>query len=925
MNRTGLWFRILRRQAGSERTSYLALAVCLAVAILVTQVHAGVLDADRIRTLHTYGYQHGLFADCPQELAAELADDARVKELGFSSIYGFAANPDSDASDPVPLGDLDETARRLADVGLLTGRWPERGNEIAMEQSALYVLRLRAQAGDPVELAVSVPSGREDGEAEIRTLTFRLVGILADYSSAHYHPAESESSAYGLPGVILAGVPGANDFGPGTPAPNELSRTAWVRLKPGIPYVPFFREIAARHALPLDRYYLNTMAYKPDASLDRVGGGLQTNHSGYTPPDPSGQETDETSNSAFVLITILVVLLLALSALLFTTTLSMRRKSHAAATLRLRLAGASSRQVVLSAILQDVLSLAVLLPVGSATGILAAAILGWTVLPRHVPFFSPGIHADPLWWIWLTFSVGLAVGTAIAQRGAMRRRPLDTVQDPSGSAKGKPSRSSVPAAQPVRPAASDIRHPLALWAGRSFRENRIALSGVMVSLGLCLAILMIASYVLGILNLANRYASPFDVQLTHGSTTYMSSLRIPVMQARIDREDLSAIHGLHEVRSMVALSRHYMNLLTGPDEPEDGLAAQLRFEDPTDPERVSDADIALHREEMRSFGYADSERILTGSVTGIDMDTLDRFRPYVVEGEIHADALMSGSEVLLVVADDGGNGHVGDRLVFTQIVNPTGSTRRYSTVFPDVDWSGWERRDVEVTVGAVVRPDASDDAFPVRAHQGWPVLVWGDPAFRLFGLDGSASSVMIQMQDYRDDAAVRDEIARLGSLYPAMRVELRSEAEQREQSGNRTALALAYGTLVLLAGFALFIVYSFSQMLAARNRRLIGALRAGGLSLDRMRRVKALESGGLVLVAVLAAHLIGLGFAGVFLISPNRITVSTWNQILDVFRFYPAVPMLVLIPVLYGLVYLFQMAPIRRLYRLPVCELIREE
>lgn len=68
-----------------------ALAVCLAVAVLVIQVHAGVLDADRIRTLHTYGYQH----DCSWTAYQELAELADGTGGGTRNFFHLVDNPDS--------------------------------------------------------------------------------------------------------------------------------------------------------------------------------------------------------------------------------------------------------------------------------------------------------------------------------------------------------------------------------------------------------------------------------------------------------------------------------------------------------------------------------------------------------------------------------------------------------------------------------------------------------------------------------------------------------------------------------------------------------------------------------------------------------------------------------------------------------------
>ena len=185
------------------------------------------------------------------------------------------------------------------------------------------------------------------------------------------------------------------------------------------------------------------------------------------------------------------------------------------------------------------------------------------------------------------------------------------------------------------------------------------------------------------------------------------------------------------------------------------------------------------------------------------------------------------------------------------------------------------------------------------------MIVWGLDAFRLFGLEDRIQSVYIQMKDYRDDEKLRAAVQELDILYPYMTTLMRSEAEQQTQIGNNIVLSVIYLLLFLLALFSVFVIRSISLSLATRNRRLIGALRAGGFSWDRMRRLKALESFVLVASAALSAHVIGIGVAIPMLVNSNRIAVSTGNQILDLFRYYPLVPMLIILPALLALVYFF--------------------
>lgn len=916
MKRSKLWRRILLRQAWQSKSSYVTFAVCLAVALFITQLSADLTMSERTRIFHLYGYQHGVFVDCSDTVLHELAGDPRVASLGVATIAGIARNPTSDPQNSVTIGSMDPSARTAAGLELEEGRWPEKEGEIVLERSALYILRVRAELGETISLSVEQPSGSQDISSKSEAKSFCVVGILKNYSYMHYHPEETGSSGSGLPGIILSDVSTLIQS-------DRYPRFAFVRVLDDIPYVPFFRELAARHDMPLNQYYLNTAAYPPDAALEVTDGNTQVNHSAYFPDGDSAIGYESTLSSAQRLVNVVGVMLFGLVVMLFITTILMLRHKQAESVLRLRLAGASARQLVASTVLQAFFALLVLVPAGIGISILLCLLADRTYLRDRIPYFTLGNHGSLLLWTLFIFLLLLVSGIAYSRAHSSKRRPLDTEKKLSESDAEPTSRDTQVRTASKKPNGWKEKRPLLLWAFRSYGENRAALSGVAFALALSIAIVLGNAYLIQMLRQNNAYTSRFDIELTNSATSFFSSFKVPAMQNRFEEEDLIPLLQSNEILSAHCLSRYYINLVEPVPTEHTALLSSLGFMDSEDPTLT---DPILIAEQKKTFGYGEEEQVFTGSVLGLEAGMLESLRPYVVAGAIDTDALLSGEQVLLLSGDETIPAQVGSFLTLTQMIDPAGSTRAYSTnALLNIASTDWVRKDVVVRIGAVVRPDLAESSLPIQVGEGSSIIAWGNTAFRHFGLAGTIESVRIQMIDYRDDAKVRAEIERLDMLYPAMHIKMRSESERQEQLDNNIVLASAYGLMVLTALFSLFTIYSFSQTLAVRNRRLIGALRAGGLSLDRMRRLKLLDSVLLMTIAIVVSHVIGLGFAMMIQVSNDLNGKFKVSQILDVLRFYPVVPMLVLIPVLYGLVYLFQMAPIRRLYRLPVCELIREE
>lgn len=94
-----------------------------------------------------------------------------IEQIGTMEIYGRIMT--SDGKEVGGIGALDETAIRLGKIRIKEGRFPEKQNEIAMEEKKLKQLGISYEEGKEVSLAML------EGEK----YTYRLCGVIKDYST----------------------------------------------------------------------------------------------------------------------------------------------------------------------------------------------------------------------------------------------------------------------------------------------------------------------------------------------------------------------------------------------------------------------------------------------------------------------------------------------------------------------------------------------------------------------------------------------------------------------------------------------------------------------------------------------------------------------------------------------------------------------
>lgn len=187
------------------------IVLCIALfsgGILAALLFRGSADAtSRQRYLDRHGSYAAVVYGADLEKLEENRELLEQDACAVIGVLGSVQVEDVNPADYPYLGRMDETAMRLAGVPLLSGRLPENSEEIAVEESTLYKLRLEETLGQTVTLTVTTPEG---------TLVkqYRLVGITKDYigrmslSDTQRLGIQGIGEPIQLPGVFVGGAEG---------------------------------------------------------------------------------------------------------------------------------------------------------------------------------------------------------------------------------------------------------------------------------------------------------------------------------------------------------------------------------------------------------------------------------------------------------------------------------------------------------------------------------------------------------------------------------------------------------------------------------------------------------------------------------------------------------------------------------------------
>lgn len=109
--------------------------------------------------IDTFGEQSGFLSGCTAENVQALKQLDSVQKVGVIRSVAIHTIPDAVYGNQIIAGTADETARSLCHIRTVSGRLPEKADEIALERSALARLREEIEVGDRLELTFQTADG----------------------------------------------------------------------------------------------------------------------------------------------------------------------------------------------------------------------------------------------------------------------------------------------------------------------------------------------------------------------------------------------------------------------------------------------------------------------------------------------------------------------------------------------------------------------------------------------------------------------------------------------------------------------------------------------------------------------------------------------------------------------------------------------
>lgn len=158
-----LFKKALKGLQGRKKSTLLmvvtiALSVILSISLLTYQTMLNSIEQQNNKDI--YGAYHYIIPQVNDEEIRKLQINPYMKKLGFIKEYGSI-------NEKTKLISIDDTAKELLPLKLLSGHLPEKENEIALEQNVVYNLGLEETLGQTIN---------------INNQPMTLVGILNNYS-----------------------------------------------------------------------------------------------------------------------------------------------------------------------------------------------------------------------------------------------------------------------------------------------------------------------------------------------------------------------------------------------------------------------------------------------------------------------------------------------------------------------------------------------------------------------------------------------------------------------------------------------------------------------------------------------------------------------------------------------------------------------
>lgn len=257
----------------------------------------------------------------------------------------------------------------------------------------------------------------------------------------------------------------------------------------------------------------------------------------------------------------------------------------------------------------------------------------------------------------------------------------------------------------------------------------------------------------------------------------------------------------------------------------------------------------IFMEHKKVLGFPDEYELLGNRLYGVDDDILERLKKYLIAGDIDAQALRTGDEVILTVSGRATEHRIGDTIKLAQGIN----SDPYSPSFDSI--ALWQR---EVKIAALVYYEGgiSDDPMLKECLHG---MIWHEDAFEQAGLTLKYRETYLTVsdKDYYDllSGLINDlKLYYNDGIFPMLADDFLQETKAFENSYNSFAAI----TTVLSIGLFIFSLISLASAVTAkitRRRKIFGFMRAIGLTKGQLFNMIFTENA----ISLFIAYCLGIG------------------------------------------------------------------
>lgn len=861
-----------------------------------------------------YGLEDCIIMHTNEEAIKQLQSQDMIEENGLAHILGYLYAGEDFKTTGATVAWLDDEAKELANPTLLAGAWPKKDGEIAIEQTAMAQMGLKAEVGDTITLTMQP----QNGEALLDTTVqkeYVLTGILKD-KRANIAGSYIGDERRDLPAAFVC---------PGTQTePGGLETLACYCIRSSEA-----KKETEYYDPESDMTYLSDPFY--EAFWDSVADDQSTQYPIYSNTS-SESSAVRLIGGQFVQVTILacVLLIAACAAIInaFNSNLQSRKKQIG----MLRAVGATKGQIVKMYGVEALLIALLCVPVS-----LLIAFFGVRIL---ITALGSGFTFVPNLWVLLLCGVfGLVcvlIAALIPLIAATRISPMQAIRNISATRKMKTKRIRTQKA---------FRLPKLLAARRTtFGKGR----QVVVSIFLAIAIIT-SGYVFSYITYmnANPPSEPYDYTLWQRTIlTYTDQVNIREYMNGFTESDRQAVLRSPYMKSSTGFKRCYVN--THIDQFTDYLrmSASDLFTDSAMAGHTDDVTGENWRSvlwggsgEPEDESYAQYKPYMQGSnyiptmIVAADAETLETLTPYLDSGQIRAERLDAGQEVILLAPDELGvyayrQEDETDVLLYQNTSDPPitedtqciATARRDSDLAPgkeldltflytDYDPSSQPGYDGDISnmlasmdvndrhtsIGAVLSGMPQENALYAQIYS---YLFNENSIVLLTSIDGLTNLadnvpyseidfVLNQPCDDEIDASVQSILNEITMRVPDSMATSTYETDQENKSNVLFLLSILLGAVILVLFFCGAIVNNTITADIRENRRELGTLRAVGASAKELSQAYILQ----------LFKMLGWGSAiGLFGFTGSFFAIRLIGQAMDYgtmeFTFSPWVPIL---------------------------------